>query len=217
MKKDVKKDIDTNKNVDKKKKINIVFVISLILFIILTILVFLGVMKPIDDTISSFIIGIRNTKLTDRMINISNIGGGYSLISISLLLLIFIKKKKIPLMIIINLVIVFLSSQLLKIIFRRPRPDGVFLINRSGFSYPSGHAMVSLAYVIFIVFILKNIKNKFIRIMISSILIILAILIGFSRIYLGVHYFSDVLAGFIAATCYISIFISTITNRELLK
>ena len=218
MKNTKNENVKKEKNIDKKNDNMGLLIIASILFVILSILVFTGLMKPIDDGITSFIIGIRNTKLTCKMINITNIGGAYSLIVVSLLLLVFIKKKKIPLFIIINLVLVFLSSRLLKIIFRRPRPDGLFLINESGFSYPSGHAMVSFAYILFIVYIIsKYVKNRVIKIILSTFLIILTILIGFSRIYLGVHYFSDILAGFLLATCYLILFINYINSKEYLK
>lgn len=215
-KKEIKKE-EKVEIIDKKKSNYTLLIVFGILFIILSVLVFTGVMKPIDDAITSYIIGIRNTKLTDKMINITNIGGAYSLIVVSLLLLVFIKKKKIPLFIIINLVSVFLTSQLLKIIFRRPRPDGLFLINETGFSYPSGHAMVSFAYILFIIYILKGIKNNVVKVILSIFLIILALAIGFSRIYLGVHYFSDIIAAYFLSVCYISIFINFVNNKGYLK
>ncbi len=104
-----------NKNFNSIKKIiydkkMIILLVCILLFIILSIFVFTDNTTNIDNSVMSFMIGIRNNSLTKRMINITNIGSAYSLIVISLLLLIFIKNKKIPLMIIYNLIGVFLTS-----------------------------------------------------------------------------------------------------------
>lgn len=221
MKKNIKrkklniKDIINSLKNDKKL---IISFICLLLFIILTFLIFFGISNDLDEYVSSYIIGIRSEKLTERMINITNIGGTYSLMVISLLLLIFIKKKKISLLVIINLITVFFTSQLFKFIFRRTRPDGIFLINESGFSYPSGHAMVSMAYILFIIYLLYNVlKNKLSKILITCFLSILILLIGFSRIYLGVHYFTDIIGGFLLGISYLMIFLHIIQDKEYIK
>ena len=196
-------------------KKNMLFFIFVVLFIILTTMIFTGLTNKIDENITSYIIGIRNDNLTNTMINISNIGGAYSLIVISLLLLICIKKKKIPLLIIVNLVIVFFTSQIFKLIFRRPRPDGLYLISERGFSYPSGHAMVSFAFISFIIYLLyKYLNNKLAKICISIALSIIILLIGFSRIYLGVHYLTDVLGGYLLGICYLLLYIKIIKGRN---
>ena len=216
-KKNQKKKINIFKYIKEDKKL-IIACITLLLFIILTIFVLTGKTSKLDELVSSFIIGIRNESLTNRMINITNIGGTYSLIVISLLLLIFVKKKKIPLLVIINLVIVFLSSQIFKFMFKRPRPNGVYLINESGYSFPSGHSMVSIAFIMFITYILlKVLKNKLSKILVTITLSILVLLIGFSRIYLGVHHFTDIIGGFLLGITYLMIYLHIINKKEYLK
>ena len=213
-----KEKIEKNNN-KMNNKLKIVLIVSSILFLVISILIFTGIITSLDDTVSSYIIGIRNNKLTKHMINITNIGGGYCLICISLLLLIiFFKKRRYPILIIINLVLVFLSSRILKLIFRRSRPDGLFLVNETGYSYPSGHVMVSFAYILFIIYLIwKYIKNKTLKIVLSVILIIITLLISFSRIYLGVHYFSDIIGSIFIALAYLSLFISFVNNKGYLK
>lgn len=76
-----------------------------------------------------------------------------------------------------------------------------------GYSFPSGHSMVSMAFYGFLIYLIyNNIKNKYIKWILICSLSILIILIGISRIYLGVHYTSDVLAGFLLSISYLVIY-----------
>ena len=128
---------------------------------------------------------------------------------------IVIKNKKIGIQIWANLGISTLLNQMLKYIVQRPRPTEFRIIEESGYSFPSGHSMVSAAFYGFIIYLIyKNIKNKYIKWSLMSILSILIILIGTSRIYLGVHYTSDVLAGFLISISYLIIFTSVTRNNE---
>ena len=101
----------------------------------------------------------------------------------------------------INFPVIALSSVglmfLLKNVFGRPRPDIPLLDTAKGLSFPSGHAMMSTTFyglIIYIVF--KTVDTKAYKWTLISLLIILIVVIGFSRIYLRVHYASDVLAGY---------------------
>lgn len=193
----------------KLKKEYILPGIFLGLFIIWSILVLTGVTNKIDQFIESLVIGIRSERFTKVMTNFTNLGGGYALAVICILLFFFIKNKKIPLSITINLVTVFITSQLFKAIFRRPRPNGILLGSATGYSYPSGHTMVSFAFYIYILYLLcKKINNKLVRLLLIIFTTLLLTLIAFSRIYLGVHYFSDIMGGLLLGTSYIFIFIN---------
>ena len=211
-----KKEIKKNKfNVKENKKMIILY-IATCLFIPLTILTLTNIISPVDSLIESFVIGIRNDKLTTFMITITNLSRAYFLISVSIILLFILKNKKTALLIIINLVVVFLSSQLFKFIFHRTRPDGEHIVSVLGYSYPSGHAMVSMAYFGFILYLInKKIPKKIDRIILTIITSIMIFLIGFSRIYLGVHYASDVFAGFLLASAYLVIFLTILSNNEV--
>ncbi|HQE23905.1 MAG TPA: phosphatase PAP2 family protein [Syntrophomonadaceae bacterium] len=86
---------------------------------------------------------------------------------------------------------------ILKDIFGRPRPSGEHLTYATGFSFPSGHAMISMAFYGFIAYLLwTNLPHKSGK-WGAYLLVILIISIGLSRVYLNVHYASDVLAGFL--------------------
>ncbi len=103
-----------------------------------------------------------------------------------------------------------LLNQLLKQIFARPRP--VFadpLQTAANYSFPSGHAMFSaIVYGLLAYFVLLQINRQSARIAVVAGTIVLVMLIGISRIYLGVHYFSDVVAGFAFGVAWLSVCIT---------
>ena len=197
------------KNINFKNKKTIILFVSLILFIFLTYNIFNNKIAFIDSYIEGIILSIRNDKLTDIMTIITNISSAYALIVITIILLILIKNKKIPILITFNLIFSFLTSQLIKIILRRDRPVNISLVNAMGFSYPSGHSMVSMAYFGFIAYLVyKYIDNTIVKVILIITLFVSIFAIGFSRIYLGVHYFSDVLGGFLLTISYLMLFIN---------
>lgn len=198
-------------NYIEKNRKNILFLITSILFICLTYFILSDKITPIDETIHSIILNIRNKNLTSILLIITNLGSSYTLIILSILLIVIMKNKKIPICISLNLICSFLISQFAKILFARTRPVGINLIDEAGFSYPSGHAMVSMAYYGFIAYLIyKSETKKINKIILIILLTITIITIGFSRIYLGVHYLSDVVGGFLLSIAYLMIYIKNI-------
>ena len=142
---------------------------------------------------------------------ITNFGGTICLISLSIIFLVTIKNRKIGGFIALNLIIAALLNLILKNILQRPRPTEYRIIDQSGYSFPSGHSMVSMAFYGFLIYLIfKFVQNKKIKYLLISFLTILIILIGISRIYLGVHYTSDVLAGFLISISYLILYTSII-------
>jgi len=143
-------------------------------------------------------------------------GSATCLLSLTLILFIVIKNKKIGLLIGTNLVIVTILNQVLKFILQRPRPTEYRIINEIGYSFPSGHSMVSMAFYGFLIYLIyKNVKNKYLKLFLISMLSLLIVMIGISRIYLGVHYTSDVCAGFLISISYLVLYIN-LANRFIL-
>lgn len=98
----------------------------------------------------------------------------------------------------------------LKFIFMRSRPDDPLLFEAAGYSFPSGHAIMGVTFYGLMIYIVNgSLENKFLRWLFTIFFIVLILLIGFSRIYLRVHYASDVLAGFLVGIVWllISLFI----------
>ncbi|MEG1990419.1 MAG: phosphatase PAP2 family protein [Clostridia bacterium] len=194
--------------ISKKSKIQIIIV-----FVVICIIIILGTfyrkeIYTIDNFILNFIRQFANNNLTEIMKVISNMCSATILCIISLFILVFLKKKSIGLIISLNLGLVASLNYILKIIFTRQRPINLMLVKEAGYSFPSGHAMTSIAfYGLLIYFSNKYMKNKYIKNIIKFVLTLLIILIGFSRLYLGVHYPSDVIAGFILGYIYLKLFI----------
>ncbi|RIJ42825.1 phosphatase PAP2 family protein [Pontibacter oryzae] len=102
----------------------------------------------------------------------------------------------------------------LKYFFDRQRPMAP-LVEASGLSFPSGHSMVAASfYGLLIYLVWHNIKNVHLRNTLVGLLVIFVVLIGFSRIYLRVHYATDVLAGFAAGFLWVIIGITTLRRLE---
>lgn len=164
--------------------------------------------------ISTFLISDFTTPIAKF---ITNFGGAIFLIILTITLFILIKNKKIGLSIILNLIVITGLNQILKYILQRPRPTEYRLIEETGFSFPSGHSMVSMAFYGYLIYLIyKYVKNKDLKWISIVLLSILICSIGISRIYLGVHYTSDVLGGFSISISYLVIYISAV-NKFLIE
>ncbi len=205
------------KKIIKKDYKWIILFICVILFLAILEDVFEYETLALDTSVYTIVVEkIRNPILTDILKIITNLGSAFVLITITILSLIILKNKKIGLCITLNLALSTLLNVLLKNIIQRPRPEGYRLIEETGFSFPSGHSMVNTAfYGLLIYLIIKNVKNKKLKYALSILISILILAIGFSRIYLGVHYTSDVLAGFLISVAYLIVF--TTILHDILK
>ena len=168
------------------------------------------------DKLAFSLFKIRTPLLTKIFLIITNLGSPYVLIVLTLLSFL-LKNKKISFIITANLGLITIINQVLKFIIKRPRPSDLFLIIETGYSFPSGHSMVSLSfYGLLIYFIYKYFKNKKLKIFLITFLSLIIVLIGISRVYLGVHFVSDVISGFLLSLSYLIIFIKVI-NKFILK
>lgn len=157
-------------------------------------------------------------QITPIMKIVTFFGGATCLIGLTIILFIIIKNKKIGFLIGINLITITILNQLFKFILQRPRPTEYRIINETGYSFPSGHSMISMAFYGFLIYLIyKYVKNKKLKYISITLISILIIFIGISRIYLGVHYTSDVLAGFLFSISYLMIYILVANNKVLNK
>lgn len=173
--------------------------------------------NAIDETIYNLIFKLFSTPTTFIMTFISHLGSATILILICIILYILLKDKKMALIIMLNLAIVYLLNVIIKMIIARPRPDILRLVYETGYSFPSGHAMVATGFYGFLIYIAnKKIKNKALRRCITILLTLLIFLIGISRIYLGVHYATDIIGAFMIGIIYLVIFINILKKNSII-
>lgn len=142
---------------------------------------------------------------------LTNIGGVLCIIIVSTLCMFLFKNNKIRASIIVNLFVVTGINTLLKYLFMRDRPTLNVLVNESGYSFPSGHSMISIVFYGYLIYLIyRFISNKKIKLLLISLLSIFIVIIGFSRIYLGVHYASDVIGGFCFGISYLIIYVDIV-------
>ena len=188
-----------------KKRTNITIIIILtILLLIEIILVKLNVFNTIDDYIYSHASKIINNTNTAIFKGFSFLGTEIFIILFCLINIIINKSRGV-----IITIIVFSSTllnQALKIIIRRPRPDINPLAIERSFSFPSGHTMIMIVIGGILLYLLWQEKgSKLKKIVLTIIISLVALTVMFSRIYLGVHYFSDIIGGITSGLLFLFI------------
>ncbi len=161
-----------------------------------------------DTTITNFIISHRSPTLTDFFVFVTKVGDFYGYlvilgVGIALSALVF-KNWKYVSQITIVLVLATISNMALKRFVDRARPGIEHLVSVETLSYPSGHAMSAMAFYGFLIYLCSKFKiNRFFKLTIITLLTILILSIGISRIYLGVHFPSDIAGGYIAGFIWV--------------
>ena len=189
----------------------IILALGLLLFFYIVRSINANTISILDNYIYNVIKEFISPKMTPIVKFITEFGNYTVMIPVIILFYLFNKDKSFNRYFTINLVAIFTSNFIVKNIIRRDRN----LIIENGFSFPSGHSMVSFAFYGFIIYyVYCSHLSKIWKTIIISILILLVLMIGLSRIYLGVHYASDVIGGFVLALVYLIIFIKYIYKKE---
>ena len=166
--------------------------IFLILFLGVAVCVQTGASYNFDWFVYENLCKIRNVFLNKFMLFITNFGDMVAVIGVavvSLLISYVFKYKNYCLEILSISAFQHICNRVLKSIFQRPRIREYILVHESSYSFPSGHTMTAVVLWGFIIYIMS--KGKYKKYCFFPLIIIL--LVGFSRIYLGAHYFTDVL------------------------
>ena len=154
-----------------------------------------------------FVQTIRSDWLTPVMESFSALATPVALVVLLLVIAAFAPGKRPGWCCAVNLVLVAALNAGLKLVFQRPRPVGFRLVEESGYSFPSGHSMVAMAFFGLIIYLVwRYERDRRQRLLLSAAFAFLIIMIGLSRIYLGVHYASDVLGGFCASLVWLGFY-----------
>lgn len=192
---------------------------ALCLFVLIVYALKTDNLSTFDQRIYAIVSNTISSSMTPFMKVITELGGTAGMIiicALSAICLFFMKKRVLALCMISNLALTAASNVVLKYIFIRPRPSGYRLIEISGYSFPSGHSMASMAFYGFLIYLVwHKVEIKWQRYLLCILLSGLILLIMVSRIYLGVHYASDVLAGASVALVILIIFTSMTKKYSL--
>jgi membrane-associated phospholipid phosphatase len=198
----------------------IVFIIALIAFIQVARMVFLQNKKAIDSAAFDLLSGSVSDFNTRIMQFFTYLGTHSFLIPANLVLIsyfLFIRKHrwysiKIPVVSLSSLLLMYL----LKFLFNRPRPLIPLLKEAQGLSFPSGHALNSMAfYGLLIYLVWRNISQPALKWVLTVLLCFTILMIGTSRVYLRVHYATDVVAGFCVGVMWLIISIWVLKQVEI--
>lgn len=194
------------------KKIKwVIFVIAILIFSLLAYFVLKGKTGEFDNFIYKIVTFNKTDFISGFYKFITNFASGIMVGIISLVFLIIFRNKRYGGFIFLNVFNIFVLNFLLKLLFMRDRPYELMIIDEVGYSFPSGHAMAAFGFYGFIIYLLWHFNlAKSAKIIFSVLLGALIILIGVSRIYLGVHYASDVLAGYMVSLAYLILYITCV-------
>lgn len=190
----------------KKRNIylSIIFMIG---FVILLVLVVSGATEDFDQAVYHAVISLRSNFLDQYFIHITRLGNTMMIIFVVLLFFVSFRNRY-ALILIASAIDSFLLNTLIKVCVQRERPNVLRLISQGGYSFPSGHTMMAVCvygYLLYLAF--SCIKNKVLKYGVSVFLFLVILSIGISRIYVGVHFATDVLAGYLFALSYLFLLI----------
>ncbi len=195
------------------------FFAALAAFVFVARMVFLKEKKELDINIFDFLAGYVSNVNTNLMQVFSFLGSHYFLIPANIVLVLYfllIRKER---WYSIKVPVISLSSLLLMLVlkqfFHRDRPLVPLLQAAKGMSFPSGHALMSSTfYGLLIYLVWRNIKNKTIKWLITITFLLIIFFIGLSRIYLRVHYPTDVMAGYCLGLIWLILSITILNKME---
>ncbi|MGK7389812.1 MAG: phosphatase PAP2 family protein [Candidatus Cyclobacteriaceae bacterium M2_1C_046] len=179
-------------------------------------------LAPFDDAVAGFVKDIRSGPLTDFFTYATKLSDQefYFIATPILAVIIYFIYGRLTKAVRLTLVLIVASTinLLLKDFIERPRPKGEHLVEVSTASFPSGHTVSSVAFYGFLIYIFwMSDLNRIHKIWITVLLGLIILSVGFSRIYLGVHYTTDVIAGFLAGGFFLLIFILSLYIARYVK
>lgn len=169
---------------------------------------FMAFFLNIDNFIENFFLSIRSPWGVDFFSTVTRPGAWRLIIFLAILMVVlfWLKSKKEYILPFLTTVLgAEISGQILKILFHRARPAGGLEIENT-FSFPSGHALIAAAFYGFLIYYFRqNAKSRLEKNIYLATGLFLILLIGLSRLYLGAHFFSDVIGGYIIGAIWLAV------------
>lgn len=182
-------------------------VVSIVLFSWVAEFVLGGTARQFDERVRGAVHGLASPGMTQAMIIVSSFGatGLVVVLLTSLCIFMLLRWRRAALWLLLSFIGALVLDVALKYTFHRARPVPFFGVAPRSYSFPSGHAFMSFCmYGVLAGLITARVRSVPLRITIWSVAALLVFTIGFSRIYLGVHYPTDVIAGYVGATVWVS-------------
>ena len=194
----------------KKNYRRYLFLIPLVLFIADYLLIVNGWMKIIDQFVFESLHFFASDQLTEIFKIITNLGSFWGILIV--IFLVFLVNRKVSYICLGASIIQTSLNRVIKAIVRRPRPNVDVFIRESNFSFPSGHAMaITCLYGLLIYYLYKS-EIRYRKLLIV-ICVLIIVLVSLSRVYLGVHYFSDIIGGILLSSSLV-LYISDIPSCQ---
>lgn len=190
-------------------KVNKYYLITIILMLLTFILVkkhFSYELLTLDTSIHDKLLTLYHTDFLNYIMRFTSLLGSVYFYII-VLLIVLIKSKIYFKLTVVPLITSYITNMTFKLIINRNRPLTWIVTPPLDPSFPSGHTICSVVFYGIIIYLLKNIKNNNLRLTLRILLTILIILIGISRLYLGVHFLSDVLTAYLLGILILTMFI----------
>jgi len=165
-----------------------------------------GDTRSLDEAVRSWVHQFASPGMTRTMNAISLLGYNVLIVEMVIAFVVFAKLRwrRAAVWLAVAMTGALLLDLALKYAYHRPRPTAFFGVAPASYSFPSGHALCSLCFYGVLAGLLSaRIKSTAWRVAVWTAAAVLIVAIGLSRIYLGVHYPSDVLAGYLAATVWV--------------
>ncbi|MGY3779333.1 phosphatase PAP2 family protein [Isobaculum melis] len=175
--------------------------------------------QQFDTTITSWVRGNMTDLKTTFFKSLTQLGNPLVVVLLSAVIVLFLLKKKeitVSLWFVQNMALgAGLLNKIMKEIFRRPRPDLTHLVVEKSWSFPSGHSMASMMFFGSLIYLsYQTIQNRWLKTSLICLASIMILMIGISRIYLGVHYPSDILGGYLLALTWLCFTVPLFKKRS---
>lgn len=191
----------------ENKRVAIVAACAIVFLVLLEDVLEGGLIKLDEAAYVLIVEHLRTDWLTPIMESISALATPVTLMVMLLLIVALAPGRRPGACCALNLALVVVLNQVLKFLVQRPRPEGFRLAAETGFSFPSGHSMAAMAFFGLLIWMVWHYeRDRAVRIGCSVALAALIVAVGVSRIYLGVHYASDVVAGFCVSLAWLAFY-----------